>query len=65
MHAGCVGEMRNAYKILVGNLDGKSPFGWDIRMDHTEIGCGPDSFGSGQGPIVGCCERGNEPSGFT
>jgi hypothetical protein len=22
-----------------------------------------DSSGSGQGPVVGCCEHGNEPSG--
>jgi hypothetical protein len=26
-------------------------------------GCGFDSIGSGQGPVAGCCECGNEPSG--
>jgi hypothetical protein len=26
-------------------------------------GCGLDSTGSGQGPVAGCCECGNEPSG--
>jgi hypothetical protein len=26
-------------------------------------GCGLDSTGSGQGPVVGCCESGDEPSG--
>jgi hypothetical protein len=25
--------------------------------------CGLDSTGSGQGPLVGCCECGDEPSG--
>jgi hypothetical protein len=31
-----------------------------------EIGlgvCGLDSSGSGQGPVAGCCECGDEPSG--
>jgi hypothetical protein len=35
-------------------------------MDHREIGlggCGLDSTGSGQGPVAGCCEFGDEPSG--
>jgi hypothetical protein len=27
-------------------------------------GCGLDSSGSEQGPVVGSCERGNEPSCF-
>jgi hypothetical protein len=26
---------------------------------------GLDSSGSGQNPVVGCCEHGNEPLGFT
>jgi hypothetical protein len=26
-------------------------------------GCGLDSTGSGQGPVAGCCECGDEPSG--
>jgi hypothetical protein len=37
-----------------------------IRMDLGEIGlggCGLDSTGSGQGPVAGCCECGDEPSG--
>jgi hypothetical protein len=25
--------------------------------------CGLDSTGSGQGPVAGCCECGDEPSG--
>jgi hypothetical protein len=35
-------------------------------MDLREIGlggCGLDSTGSGQGPVAGCCECGDEPSG--
>jgi hypothetical protein len=36
-------------------------------MDIREIGlggCGLDSTGSGQGPVAGCCECGDEPSGY-
>jgi hypothetical protein len=35
-------------------------------MDVREIDwgvCGLDSTGSGQGPVAGCCECGDEPSG--
>jgi hypothetical protein len=35
-------------------------------MDLREIGlggCGLDSTSSGQGPVAGCCECGDEPSG--
>jgi len=38
-----------------------------ISADLTEIGWevvgGLDSSGSGYGPVTGCCENGNEPSG--
>jgi hypothetical protein len=37
-----------------------------IRMDLREIGlggCGLDSTVSGQGPVAGCCECGDETSG--
>jgi hypothetical protein len=27
------------------------------------VRCGLDSTGSGQGPVAGCCECGDEPSG--
>jgi hypothetical protein len=34
------------------------------RKETTWIGgCGLDSTGSGQGPVAGCCECGDEPSG--
>jgi hypothetical protein len=40
-----MGEMRNAYKILVGKPEGERPLG---------------SLGSGQGLVAGCCNH-NEP----
>jgi len=68
-----MGEERKVYKVLVGKPEGKRPLGrprrrWEdgIRMDLREIGlggCGLDSTGSGQGPVAGCCECGDEPSG--
>jgi hypothetical protein len=65
-----MGDMRNAYKILVGRPEGKRPVGrlrcrWEenIGMNLREIGMhGLDSCGSGQGPVAGSCEHGNEPS---
>jgi hypothetical protein len=61
------------YKVLGGKPEGKRPLGrprrgWEdgIRMDLREIGlgaCGLNSTGSGQGPVEGCCECGDEPSG--
>jgi hypothetical protein len=39
-----------------------------ISLDLRELGWGGgsglDSTGSGQGPVAGCCECGDEPSGF-
>jgi len=62
------------YKVLVGKPEGKRPLGrprrrWEdgIRMDLREIGLGGggglDATVSGQGPVAGCCECGDEPSG--
>jgi hypothetical protein len=67
-------EQRKVYKILMGKPEGKRPLGrprrrWEdgIRMNLREIGlggrCGLDSTGSVQGPVAGCCECGDEPSG--
>jgi hypothetical protein len=57
----------------MGKPEGKSPLGrpkrrWEdgIRMDLREIGwgvCRLDPVGSGQGPVAGSCEYGDEPSG--
>jgi hypothetical protein len=70
-----MGEVRKMNKGLVGNPEGKRPLGrprgrWEdgIRMDLREIGFGGgggglDSTVSGQGPVAGCCECGDEPSG--
>jgi hypothetical protein len=59
---------------LVGNLEGKETLGRPRRrlddniktvfMEMKRDGCGPDSSGSGQGKMTGCCKYGNEPSGF-
>jgi hypothetical protein len=56
-HVAHMGEMRNAYNILVGEPEGKRPLRrpkqrWEnnIRMDIREIGwylCGLDASGSG------------------
>jgi hypothetical protein len=68
-----MGEERKVYKVLVVKPEGKRPLGrprrrWEdkVRMDVRETGfggCGLDSTGSGQGPVAGCCECGDEPSG--
>jgi hypothetical protein len=68
-----MGEIRNAYRILVGKPEGKRPLGrprcrWvdNIKMDlkRDRMGWyGLHSSGSGQEPVEGSCEHGNEPSG--
>jgi hypothetical protein len=67
---GTHGRGEKVYKVLVGKPEGKRPLGrprrrWEdgIRMDLGEIGLGGVSTGSGQGPVAGCCECGDEPSG--
>jgi hypothetical protein len=63
------GNERKVYKVFVGKTEGKRPLGrprrmWEngIRMDWLGV-CGLDSTGSGQGPMAGCCECRDEPSG--
>jgi hypothetical protein len=68
----CGTQVRKVYKVWVGKPEGKRPLGRPrrrsedgIRMDLREIGlrgCGLYSTGSGQGPVAGCCECGDEPS---
>jgi hypothetical protein len=60
-------------KVLVKKPKGRRPLGrprrkWEdvVRMDLREIGlggCRLDSTGSGQGPVIVCCECCDEPSG--
>jgi hypothetical protein len=73
-HVARMGEDRKVYKVLMGKPEGKRPLarprrGWEdgIRMDLGEIGlggCRLDSTGSGRGPVAGCCECGDELSGY-
>jgi hypothetical protein len=37
----------------------------NIKMDIREVACGLDPSDSGQGPVAGCCEHGNEVWGLT
>jgi hypothetical protein len=46
-HVACIGEKRNAYKLLVGQPEGKRPIGRlrhrlkdDIKVDIMELGFG-------------------------
>jgi hypothetical protein len=64
---------RKVYRDFVGKADGKRSLGrprlrWEdgIRMVLRETGwwsVGVDPVGSGQGPVAGSCEYGDEPSG--
>jgi hypothetical protein len=61
-----MGEKMNAYRILVGKPEGKRPLGrprrrWvnSVKMD---LRYGLDRYDSGEGPVDGSCEHGNEPS---
>jgi hypothetical protein len=64
-------DKRKVYNVFVGKPEGKRPLGrprrrWEdgIRMDLREIGwggCRLDLTSSGQGPVSGCCECGDEP----
>jgi hypothetical protein len=70
-HVTRMGEKRNAYRILVGKLEGMIPLGrprssWvdNNKIDLREIKWHAlDRSGSGYGPVEGSCEHGDEPSG--
>jgi hypothetical protein len=34
----------------------------NIKMELKDVGCAPDSSGSGQGPVANSCDHGNESS---
>jgi hypothetical protein len=65
-------DIRNSYKIFVGNPEGKRPLGisrhrWeDIVIDLREIRWGGVDWihlAQDKGPVAGCFEHGNEPLG--
>jgi hypothetical protein len=65
-----IGEMRNAYRILIGKPEGKKPLGRPridgriiLKWILKGIGCGMDSFDLGHEHLSGSSEHGNEPSG--
>jgi hypothetical protein len=65
-HVACVGEDRKVYEVLMGKPEGKKPLGrWDQKGSWGDWlgGCGLDSTSSGQGPVAGCCECGDESLG--
>jgi hypothetical protein len=44
-------------------VDGRMGSKWTLGRLARGGGCGVDSHGSGYGPLAGCCECGDEPSG--
>jgi hypothetical protein len=59
-----MGEMRNAYKILVGKPEGKIPLGITRRGLEDNITVDLREIGARERTMAGSCEHGNEPSGF-
>jgi len=67
-----MGEMRDVYRVLVGNSKGKRPFGrprsrWEnnINIELQKVGCGGhglDRAGSRKVQVAGICKCGNESS---
>jgi hypothetical protein len=77
-HVAGMGEMRNAFKILVGKPDrtiplGRPKFRWEdsISMDLRETGFGGVDWihlAHNRGQVAGSCEHGNErrqPSSYS
>jgi hypothetical protein len=67
-HAERMGEERNVNKVLMGKPEGNRPLGrpksrWDQNGSYGDrLGeCRLDRVGSGQGPVAGSCEYGDEP----
>jgi hypothetical protein len=67
-----MGEERKVYKVLVespkerDHLEDQGvggSMGSECILGRLAWGCGLDLIGSGQGPVVGCCGCGDEPSG--
>jgi hypothetical protein len=71
-HVACMVEGSNMYRVLVGKPDGKNHLedqgiggrmGSKWTLGRLAGGCGVDSPGPGWGPLVGCGEYSDEPSG--
>jgi hypothetical protein len=68
-YVACIGEMRTAYKIVIGNPEGNRTTGrpshrWeDIKMYLTDVGCKDDLIHLAQ--ERGSCTHGIETSGST
>jgi hypothetical protein len=67
-HVARMGKERNMCKVLVGEPEGRRPIGRPRKMgSECMLGRlawgGLNSTGPGQGPVAGCCECGDEPSG--
>jgi hypothetical protein len=65
-----MGQIRNAYRVLVGKPERKRTLGRprsrledNIKMNLREIGQDVVDWTERQGRVAGCCEHGNEPSG--
>jgi hypothetical protein len=59
-----MGEMRNAHKILDGKQKGRDHLGGlDAGEKIILKWILKELFGSGQGPVAGSSEHGNEPLG--
>jgi hypothetical protein len=58
-------EIGNTCTVFVENTENLKVIGRCSQEDNIKRvrGCGLDSSGSGQGPVAGSCEQGNEPSG--
>jgi hypothetical protein len=62
-------EERNVYRVFMGKPEAKRPLGrprrrWEDGSYGEWLGeYRLDPVGSGQGPVAGSCEYGDEPSG--
>jgi hypothetical protein len=59
---GFAGKARRKDHLKDKGVDGRMGSNWTLGR-LVGGGCGVDSPGSGQGPLAGCCECGDEPSG--
>jgi hypothetical protein len=66
-HVTCMGDKRNAYRVLVGKPEGKRPLRKSRRRWEDNIKINLRYIGwvtwTGQEAVEGPCKHGNEPSG--